>query len=301
MFKVTHNKMNSFFTSGETKDPDYKCVRDQANQTEVREFIESLWQKYAEYADPHFLNETKIQFHPRFWEMYLTCTLLERGFKIQRFDHEGPEYFFMVENRRIWVEAIAPIAGVGDDKVPDIPIEGISYSPAEKILMRFTHALNEKYKKYKIDLSKGIIKPEDYIILAINSRAIPGASFSIDLPYYVKALLPIGNLHISVDLKTLDSSEPSYQYRDKIFKTNGSSVATTSFLNPDFSPFIAVIHSSVNCVNRPEILGDDFSVFHNPLSKYKLMLDQFFWCQQFTSNDNSLLETHPLITYKSER
>lgn len=284
--------MNSFFTSGEAKDPYYKCLRDQANLTESREFIESLWQKYAKYADPHFLIEAKRQFHPRFWEMYLTCTLLERGFKIQRFGHEGPEYFFMIENRRIWVEAIAPEAGNGDDKVPDIP-EGISYSPAEKIFMRYTHALNEKYNTYKKALCKGIIKPEDYIILAINSGAIPGASFSIDLPYYVKALLPIGNLQISVDLKTLDSSEPSYQYRDKIIKTNGSSVATTSFLNPDFSTFIAVIHSSVDCVNRPEILGDDFSVLHNPLSKWKLKFDQFFWCQQFTSNNGRLLETSP--------
>ena len=300
MFKVTYNEMNSFFTSGEAKDPDYKCLRDHANLTEAREFIESLWQKYAEYADPHFLNESKILFHPRFWEMYLTCTLLERGFKIQRVGHEGPEYFFMVENRRIWVEAIAPTAGVGDDKVPDTPHEGISRPHTQKILMRYTNALNEKYNKYKTALRKGIIQPEDYIILAINSRKIPGASYSIDLPFYVKALLPIGNLQISVDLKTLDSSEPSYQYRDKITKTNGSSVATRSFLNPDFSPFIAVIHSSVDCVNRPEILGDDFSVLHNPLSKYKLMLDQFFWCQQFSSNDNSLLETHPLITYKSE-
>lgn len=282
-----------FFLPGSAMDPSYLNVRDQSHLAFAKTFTETLWQTYAPYSDPHFRSDARNHFLQRFWEMYITCALLERGIKIERVGHEGPEYYIVVENKRVWIEAIAPEAGIGDNKVPDIKLGEAYPVPTENILMRFTNALVEKNRKYKVAVSKGIIAPDEPIILAINSRAIPHAPFGAELPYYVKALLPIGNLQISINTRTLESSEPSYQYRNLVLKANGSPVATTSFLNPAFSHFTAVIHSGVDCANRPSLLGADFSVLHNPTSSFQLPAQLFSWCQQFKFENSALYETSP--------
>ena len=53
------------------------------------------------FVDPHFREDARHQFLQRFWEMYLACALLERGFNLERVGHEGPEFFFLCEGRRV--------------------------------------------------------------------------------------------------------------------------------------------------------------------------------------------------------
>jgi hypothetical protein len=66
------------FSPGEAEAP-YRNLRDMVTP-EARagkEFAERLWTQYHPYADAHFLTEIRRDFHARFWEMYLTCTLLQ--------------------------------------------------------------------------------------------------------------------------------------------------------------------------------------------------------------------------------
>jgi hypothetical protein len=279
-----------FFLPGKAVDPSYTNVRDSEPLSFARDFTESLWPTYRPFADPNARSNAKSQFLQRFWEMYLACTLLDRGFKLERVGHEGPEFYFVCEGRRIWVEAIAPCPGNGADSAPRIQL-GVAYTvPSEQILMRFTHALREKHRKYEQALSKGIVKPEDHLVLAINSRGIPHAPYGAEISYVLKAFLPFGALTYVVDRETLELRDSHYQLREKLLKANGEPVATTAFLDPKFSAFSAILHSGVDCANHPTRLGDDFMVVHNPTATYNLPHGLFSWCQQFELHENTLHE-----------
>jgi hypothetical protein len=283
---------SSFFIDGPAEDSGYVNVRDRADCSKYRKFVEQLWQRYYTLADTNFRTNARDDFLQRFWEMYLAVVLMERGFNLNRGEEEGPEFFVMVGSKKIWFEAIAPESGNGPDKVPNDNVYGEVYSvPTEKILLRFTNALDEKRKKYKIALDKGIISNEDQYVLAINSRGIPNGWLGNSLLYYVQAFLPIGPLTYEIDKNTNAITDKYYQYSPEISKLNGSSVSTNSFLDLNASFCSAVIHSHADCTINLNRLGDEFSVLHNPKAGRPLNMSVFEWCEQFTYHDNQLHRT----------
>jgi len=128
----------------------------------------------------------------------------------------------------------------------------------------------------------------------MNSRGIPYAPrwHTLDIPYFIQAFLPFGNLSALWDTKTGEIDKTFYEKRENVAKVKGSSVPTTAFLNPEFSFVSAVLHSGVDCVNRPDILGDDFIVLHNPTAKHPLDPTIFQWCEQMFYQ-NGKLERRP--------
>ena len=186
----------SFFLPGDCEDPAYRNVRDNHARADQGEFIDSLWFRYRDLADPHFREDARNHFLERFWEMYLAVTLRERGFQLTRIGDKGPEFYFLHNGRKVWVEAVAPRPGEGKDRVPDYPYGQVYTVPTEKILLRFTNALDEKRNKYIKALKDKIIEPIDIYLLAINSRSIPHAPFGNTMPFFVQAFLPFGNLAV---------------------------------------------------------------------------------------------------------
>lgn len=81
-----------------------------AETREIKLFSEKLWERYQEYADRHFRAEIQHNFHARFWEMYLTCTLLEAGCSV-RCKKPGPDVLIEEGEGRIWLEAVVPSGG----------------------------------------------------------------------------------------------------------------------------------------------------------------------------------------------
>jgi hypothetical protein len=295
-------KNQSFFLAGDCKDPAYRIIRDDPYYAGGRAFVESIWSRYHDLnlADPHFRQDARNHFLERFWEMYLAVALCERGFQLKPAGGKGPEFYFMHQGREVWVEAVAPGPGEGDDRVP-----GHSYgkfedglkvesTAEEKILLRFTNALDSKKRKYCIDLEKGIIAPDDLYIIAINSRGIP-EGWDVDImPYFVKAFLGLGTPACKVDLNTGKIVETFYHRRENIGKASGEPMPTTAGLDPAFSFVSVVLHSGVDCVNRPAILGEDFSILHWPAASPSHRLDPsiFSRCEQiFYQNDE--LERRP--------
>ncbi|MBI4796807.1 MAG: hypothetical protein HY790_13390, partial [Deltaproteobacteria bacterium] len=183
---------------------------------------------------------------------------------------------------------MAPGPGEGKDRLPEIHYGEVYKVPTEKILLRFTNALAEKRNKYNQALQKRIISPDDLYLLAINSRGIPHAPFGNTMPFFVQAFLPFGNLTALIDTKTREIVETFYQKRESVIKAKGSSLPTTAFLNPEFSFISAVLHSGVDCVNRPAILGDDFIILHNPTAAHPLDPTIFQWCEQMFFQDGKL-------------
>jgi hypothetical protein len=281
---------DSFFLTGLATDLGYMHVRDVERLRFAHDFTESLWRAYRPFADPHFRQDAMHQFLQRFWEMYLACTLLDRGFKIERVGSEGPEFYFSCEGCRIWVEAITPGPGKGPDRVNDSKLGEACTISDEKLVMRYTHALLEKHRRYEAWLAKGIVQPDDQILLAINCRGIPHAPCGAELPYVLKAFLPIGALAVVLDRDTMETKDSYQQRREAVVKRSGAHIATTSFIIPSFAGFSAVLHSAVDCANHPTELGSDFLVLHNPTASSGLPLNLFYWCKQFEFKDDSLNE-----------
>ncbi len=275
--------MNSFFIPGDCSDPGYRNVRDGGNSplVEGRSFTESLWERYAPLADSHFREDARAHFIERFWEMYLGVAFLDRTFDVSPGSGTGPEFSFKDGELRFWVEAVAPGPGTGPDRVPEIE-NGVAYDvPTEKILLRFANAVRTKRAQYESALKTGIVSPDSGYLLAINSRRIPHAPYGNTLPFYVQALLPFGNLTLMLNRSTREVEDRFYEAREKVLKGNSAPVSTQPFLNPDFRFISAVLHSSVDCVNRPKHLGGDFSVLHNPLASHPLNRSTFAWCDQY--------------------
>ena len=73
----------------------YDDVRNRVNERchSVREHCEDLWRDYRKFADENFPVEFALQFHQRWFEMYLSVTLLRRGIAVKcikpRLRHPG--------------------------------------------------------------------------------------------------------------------------------------------------------------------------------------------------------------------
>lgn len=302
----------SFFLPGDCKDPAYRNVRDNPDFAEDRAFVESLWTRYPSYLrDRTCRSNARNDFLARFWEMYLAVTLRERGFKLERFGNEGPEFYFMHNNRKVWIEAVAPGPGNTEDQVPDyfsrevtkiggVELEIMVPTPVEKIILRFTGVLfgkDGKKDKYFKAVEKGIIAQNDLYILAINSRGIPYAAHRhpTDIPYFVQAFLRFGNMVWLWNTKTGEIDKTFYQKRENVIKAKGAPVSTSAGLDTAFAFVSAVLHSAVNCVNHPAILGEDFSILHWPAASPSHRLDPSFfsWCEQWFYQDDQLERRPP--------
>jgi hypothetical protein len=263
MAKVASN----FFLPDENCVLGYRNVRDTAVLQPAREYTEGLWERYRSFADCHFLEDARQHFLQRYWEMYLTVALMEQDCAPVRVGGSGPEFFFPFDGRRVWVEAIAPGPGKGNDRVPDDLAEYGFSVPTEKILLRYTSALKAKRDKLICDQRKEIVSAADAYILALNCRDIPHAWLGGVIPFVVQAYLPFGPLSLTFDRRTGKVVDRSFQRRESLSKQSGTLIPTNSFLDPAYSAISAVIHSSVNAANAPLVLGADFLVLHNPLAR----------------------------------
>lgn len=273
-------KLNSqsFFLPGDCGDPGYRNIRDNPDNQEARAFVELLYSRFKNLciADLNFLNGAKNNFHSRFWEMYLAVTLNDHGFQLNRVKFGGPDFYFLHDNRKIWIEAVAPGPGCGNDKVPNFR-DGNGRPPEEKIILRFTNALDNKKIQYTNALNKKIISPADDYILAINSYSIPYGPLGDTVPYFVKAFLPVGSpsFVFKKDQQKFDNNM-YYIHRNNIEKQNNELVSTDNLFNPDYSFISAILHSGANCLYPSAILGSDFSILYNPNHDFDGTL--FDWC-----------------------
>lgn len=281
---------SSFFLPGKAPSRAYQRIRDQKTDPapKARSFIEGLWLRYRGYEDPHFLSDAKTHFLERFWEMYLAVTFMERGLQLSPPRDAGPDILCRHNGQKIWLEAVAPGPGDREDMVAEPELDVPYDVPTEKILLRFTNALAEKRKRYLAAHEKGVIGAQDCYVLAVNSRNIPHAPYGNTLPYFIQAVLPIGDPTIVFNRVTAEVVDSYYEPREAIVKAKGGVVSTKAFLDPQYSFVSAVLHSSVDCVNRPPVLGNDFVVLHNPTAQRQLKRSLFSWCKQYVYNDGEL-------------
>lgn len=279
-------KQSLLFSPGPASEP-YEAIRDDSHLADVKAFLEDLWTQYARYADRHFLTEIrqKNQFYQRLWELHLGCMLLHQEYQPEKVGDQGPDFLLRFEHKNVWIEAITPGAGTGNDAVA--PLQRNSGEcqkvPQEQILLRFTQAIDDKWKKYKKYLRKSIIKPDDCYIIAISGRGLGRRTpmGGNDIPYIIRAVLPFGTAMVGFGRDPDDFVEYGYSYREQIQKKGGDPVSTKMFLNEKYADISAIIYSEENLINIPKPLGKDFLSLHNPLAKNKLPRGPFKFCKEY--------------------
>ena len=263
------------------------------NIRRCRDYCEQLWSLFYPYADAEFKTEFPVRLHQRFWEMYLTVTLLDAGHEVCA-PKPGPDIGIKHQGKRIWIEAVATTPGEPGkpDSVPQTNPKTderfkVSKPPQEQIVLRLTTAIsgkfslcserqNNKHKsQYQRHLEDKIISPEDCYIVAVNYAKVWDYSDEGTPPYLLQALLGLGSPFVDMNRETGKITREGISYRGSIPKWNKNKVETNLFWNEKSKLLSAVIGSvshTGNAVNstKPTLYGQDFMLVHNPMAQNPL-------------------------------
>jgi len=121
---------------GGASDPGYVNIRDAKDGPlrSARYHCEYLWSLFEPHADSDFRTELRREFDARYWEMYLTASLIVSGHAATCPKPEGPDVGIRFKGRRIWFEATSPTPGQPDS--PDAIGESVKGQvPEERIIL----------------------------------------------------------------------------------------------------------------------------------------------------------------------
>jgi hypothetical protein len=262
-------------------DPEFVTLSAHEQLHPLRGLIESWWQQFELYADPNFPTEFKTHLAQRFWELYLGITLLSRGFGLGCNGRGQPD--FDVRDRETgkrvaWIEAISVGRGTGNDRVPDTEISKAGQakvfdSPIDRILLRLANGIDVKHQRYLRYVNDGIVKASEPFIIASNRSQTEVIPLDHPMPLILKVIFGIGNLALDIGPTKGNRPEPFWEGRPFIAKQNESPVSILFFRDAAYEGISAVI----NCVDsicsspyRPEALGENLCIVHNPLAKNPL-------------------------------
>lgn len=288
--------MPDLFTNCENaQDLAYKniCSGDHPINQEIKVFCESLWDNFKVHADSHFLTQIRRSFYERYWEMYLTSSLIDWGFQIKSHSH-GPDILIKYDHNRIWVEAVTP--GNGDpisnpDVVPEIEIGIAQLVPEERIILRLRQSVESKSIKFHDYIRDSIIRDNEPYVIAINGSKLNFMSGTDDIPYILKTILPIGDYTYSFTSETT-----SINFRDTIRRINGTNISTNVFLDSNYSHISAILYSNTHAGRYSDEIGTDYLLIHNPNAINPLPIDitQKGKVIRIATNDNDRTFTYQI-------
>ncbi len=260
--------MELFIPGIKAPDKAYNNIRDSQRSMAVsgKKVCERLWDIFEPHADHNFVEQFQKDFYARFWEMDLTCALIEKGYDISC-PKPGPDICINQQGARIWIEAIAPNSGTGPDQVPEIELDIVQSTPDAQIILRLTSAIAEKHVKYIKYLADGVVAENEPYIIAINGSNINLSLGDSTPPRIVKSVFPIGNQYVTLNKETLEIVGDGFEFKQAVSKQNGTDIPIDVFLNPKFEGISAVLYSNTDCANRPENTGNDYITVHNPLAR----------------------------------
>jgi type I restriction enzyme S subunit len=255
----------------------------------TREYVEALWDTYKPYSDPDFVAAIGSDFDSRFWEMYLTCTLLEHGHDPQSF-YPGPDNLIVVGDTKVWIEAVAPTQGMPahPDRVPDMKTGGgkAVAVPDDKIILRFAAAIAEKASvKHPEYMEHGVVSATDCYVVAVNGCKIDLSKIDPHPPRIVRTVFPIGNVQLHFDRDTAQPVGYSFEFRGSIEKAGGAGVPTTIFVDENYRHLSAVMFSNVDAANPTSRMGEDFILVHNPHAAHPIPKGLFKFGEEYFPED----------------
>lgn len=277
------------FMDGEASDPVYRNIRDakDGRLRIARSHCEYLWIFFQHHADREFRNELRSNFDQRYWEMYLTTSLILAGYAVTC-PKPGTDVGIIHKGQRIWFEATCPTRGAdgAPDQVPEMKMAApgeqpiVNDVPNEKIVLRYLNSIAVKYnEQYANWLAKGIVSEKDCFVIAINPREIPFEYADTSPPRILQAGYTVGAPYVVIDRETGKATGSGYHFRDHVTKgpkkgapqgEEAAKVATGVFQRAEYSGLSALLCSRVDAASRPGEMGDDFQLAPNPHAKVSL-------------------------------
>ena len=282
---------NLFVYTIEAIDPIYNNVRDGSEEyfVESRAFMRELWESYKPYADSNFQQQLQVDFDARFWEMYLTCALIQQKLPIQHHRDIGPDALLDDSSLRVWIEATTPEGGSehSHDRVPRLITGQANEVPDKQITLRYRSAIKDKFDiQYSKWVCDGTISPKDAFIVALNSCKIESAMLEMGPPRIVKAVFPIGFPQVRINKVSMQIVDTSYQYRPVLTKSSGAAVSTELFTSKSYEQLSGILYSRASIRNWTRNLGEDFIFIHNPTATNKIPLGYFEVKREYFAVDN---------------
>ena len=229
-----------------TQEYRYLCRPDETGSyasryRQAREICEHMWSLFQPYADNNFLAEFPLRTHQRWFEMYLTASMIEAQLNVQSHKPPGPDVLVKVNNRRNWIEATC--ATSGDPSKPDsIPpqVPGrASWEPVDQYVLRIRNSLDEKEEKYEKYIKKRIVGQRDITIIALNVFQIDGPGPYID-SHMKWALYGIGYPTITRSRSTRELVGIGHQSETVVQKSRGAAVNVRPFCDGSMPRISAV-------------------------------------------------------------
>jgi hypothetical protein len=259
------------FSSEDATDPGYRNIRDakKGPLQVARWHCQYLWMLFERHADKEFCIELRKTFDARYWEMYLTTSLIFAGYPVTC-PKPGPDVGILYEGQRIWFEATSPTRGAAGR--PDSVGESVNGKvPEDKIILRYLNSISTKYdEQYSKWLKNGVVSDKDAFVIAINPWAIPFDRTDTDPPRILQAGYTVGNRYVEVDPTEMKAVGSGYHFRNIIRKTppkpgaEQAEISTGVFQLEHYQGLSALLCSRVEVANRPGKMGGDFQLAPNP-------------------------------------
>lgn len=262
---------------------------------QVVAFLTETYKRYCDegLADSHFgselANGPEYVYRQRVGELLLAEALWSDGFSLGSAD-EGPDFRAEKNGETFWIELITPEpTGIPENFLHGL--SGIYTFPHEQILLRWTAAIAEKVRKLlgspehgKGYLEKGLVKPDERYIIAVNDRLLvrwPDGMIGISqFPFPVEALLAVGPYEVRINRETLETVSAGHQQRVFVLNRNNAEVPTNTFFDRRYAPISAVLGITLR---EEAILGRPHrnALVYNPLATNplprKLLTSQEHW------------------------
>lgn len=251
--------MALFDVAGDNLDPGYMNLRAGEFEAErqIVAALEAMWLRFQPYADADYRAGFARDPDGRFWEMYLACALLDAGQHLlprANFPQGGgcPDICVVEGERRVWIEAIAPDIGNGEDQVPElIPVNEGGHAvdqPLRQVHLRITSALLTKSRVLQGYLDREIIRDGDLALAAISGSRFALQAAGDDPPHALTAVYPIGNEFIRINPDNMQIAGHGY-HRDEQIQRAGAPIQRTAFLHPYFEHVSGLIWSRAGIGN----------------------------------------------------
>ncbi len=265
----------SFFQPGPAKCIYYQRTRDREHDPypASREFLELLWLECSRYLDANALSHAKENMAAVFWELYLAYSLLKLNISLvgqprTKKRQRGPDLH--TENPSVWIEAIAPTPGCGEDALLEPPIGEAYQMPTREFILRLRAAFEVKAAAFREYIDDGVIPASEPTIIAISGAVLPTKFSEQPIRRIVQALLGVGNQVLLINRSTGDLMGTYLDPHDTTYKAKGSSIKTDVFLNPAYAHISAVLYSYCDWLNVPTDPGGDFVLIHNKVANNPL-------------------------------
>ena len=242
----------------------------ESRECDKRELCNKLYSRSKNFLDKDFKRKFKLEFFPGFWEMDLACTLLGSDFELSKeySGNSGPDLCLInAETNRIWIEAVCVTKGDSSDEVSlGEPNQALRID-SEKIILRLTSAIYDKYKKHKKYLKSCICKEDEPFVIAVNGSLLtPGPGLDDCTPRIVKTVFEGGCDEFIFDKATGCVERRQIDYRPKIHKYNDNPISTNFFRVKEYENISALMFSESSLWSRPSETGSDYVIVHNPLA-----------------------------------